>query len=89
MTSLGIFSSGTEDYGNLASRSIQVPDGTMSGSTVCTSLGLTDDSSVEPEETFTLSLVAGPFEPLRVTDRTASITIIDNDSKIYVTCVWH
>lgn len=80
------FFSGLEDYGNVASRPIPVPDGAMPGSTVCTSIDLTDDSSVEPAETFTLSLVVNPFEPLTVTASTASITIIDNDSEIYVTC---
>ena len=75
-------SSGVEDYSNIASCLIHVPDGTVTGDTVCTSLGLTDDSSVEPEETFTLSLVADQFQPVIVTNKTTSVTIIDNDSKL-------
>jgi len=37
---------------------------------------------VEPEETFTLSLVADQFQPVIVTDKITSVTIIDNDSKL-------
>ena len=56
----------------------------MTGDTACTSLGLTDDLIVEPDESFTLSLVVDTFEPLTVAGSTASVTIIDNDSEIYV-----
>ena len=54
----------------------------MTGDTACTSVSLTDDMIVEPDESFTLSLVAGQFEPLTVSTNTASVTIIDNDSEI-------
>ena len=77
-------SSALEDYSSVQTQTISVFDGTMTGDTACTSLGLTDDLSVEPDESFTLSLVANQFQPLTVTDRTASVTIIDNDSEIYV-----
>ena len=80
---------GAEDYGNVASQLIQVPDGTMTGDTACTSLGLTDDLRVESDESFTLSLVADQFEPLTVTGNTASVTIIDNDSEILLYRVAH
>ena len=74
---------GPEDYPII--RDVNIPIGTGPGDSVCTDITLTADTRVEEEqETFSIRLMA-PDDASRVfvlpSDTTATVTIIDADSK--------
>ena len=75
--------SGVSDY-VLLEATINIPVGAMTNDQYCTSIQLSSDGDIEPqEETFTLSLapLPGTFNPVNLSSTMKTVTIIDGDSE--------
>ena len=81
MYNLYSYNIGPEDYPII--RDVNIPPGTGVGDSVCKDITLTADTRVEEEEeTFSIRLMAPDDAPFVLPrDTTATVTIIDADSK--------
>ena len=78
-----LFHSGVSDYA-IDQATINIPVGAMTNDQYCTSIQLSSDGDIEPqEETFTLSLapLPGTFNPVNLASTVKTVTIIDGDSE--------
>ncbi len=76
-----IFIPGGVDYGSVEDYPLVIPGGSGPGSVSCVHISITDDSILEYNETFTVSLSFESLVNVTFDPTEAKVTIKDDDSK--------
>ncbi len=75
------YTPGGVDYGSVEDYPLFIPGGSGPGSVSCVNISISDDSIVEYNETFTVSLSFESLDNVTFNPTEAKVTIKDDDSK--------